>query len=144
MLANGKLIAHHWRTHAAIHTDGIVQSVAGKAHRICRHVCHWVLHVAVMSLARRWTLIFHGAEFVLFGFEIIIRVRNFPIWPGFMCATMSERIRLATVRMEIDKAVSGLTGQGCQNVRKPCYSVGRHRVAPVCESARVVSDAPSA
>lgn len=105
MLANSKLIAHHWWTHAAVHTNGIVQSVAWKPHRVCRHVRHWVLHVAVVSLARWWALIFHGTELVLFGFEIVIRVRDFPIWPGFMCAAMSKRIGLATMRARIDKAV---------------------------------------
>lgn len=98
VLTDRKLIAHHGWSHSSIHANAIVHPSTGKSHRVCRHVRHRILHVAVLCFRRRWAFIFHRTEFILFRFKIVIRVGDFTIWSSFVRTTMSRGIKLVKLK----------------------------------------------
>ena len=83
------MLSHHGRGHPRV--------AVARGHALCRHahgvgghVGHGALHVAVFRRGRG-ALVVEGAEFVLLGFEVVVRVGAYlAVGTGFMGATVSE------------------------------------------------------
>ena len=84
LLREHLLRVHHRRSHALPWS----QARSRQPHCTCRHVCHGALHVIMFR--GRWRFIFECPEFVLFGFEILVRIAaELSIRATFMRATVS-------------------------------------------------------